>query len=122
MRVRAYFNKHIIPSFAEGVSENIEYSKDNIYVVVKDITHTKEAREYIKGLKETEEAMVVKVEADVFGKLPKDIEAKDRMFIFGKEWRVDSVNKKIDNQKAANMIARNENLFDRYSSRVVVLR
>jgi hypothetical protein len=122
MRVRAYYNKHIIPSYAEQVDDSIRYASDDLYILVKDITKTKQALEIIKGLKEAEVKMVVQLENDKFQNTPIDIEPKDRMYIFGKPYIVDSVQEVIENDRLANKVAKNPRLYYRYTTKVIVLK
>lgn len=121
MRVRAYYNEYIKPKSAEEITNNIEYFSDNIPIMITDITKSKEGKEFIKGLKDVEIKIVAKIERDIYDAVTNDVKVKDRVFIFGKEYRVIAVDEIIDNEKFARKIARNSNLYDKYVKKVVIL-
>ncbi|NLZ87828.1 MAG: hypothetical protein GX912_12720 [Gammaproteobacteria bacterium] len=121
MEIRAYYQKHIIPEYAEEIESGLKFSPEKYPVLVYDITETKFGKEVIKGLKEVNVKMVVKVKNDTFQSMPVDIEKRDILWIFGKRRNIESIELKITDQKFANIVARNNELFERYAERVLVL-
>lgn len=121
MRVRAYYNTYIKPLNAELIDDKLMFSNDDIPIIVKDITKTNEEKEYIKGLKEDEYRLSVVVENDTFDKTTNIIKVKDRVFIYGEEYRVKNVIEKITDPKFSNKIARSPHLYNRYVKKVLIL-
>lgn len=121
MRIRAYYNEYIEPSNAEMISGSTYYRDEDIPIIITDITNTKQSQEFIKGLKQVDYEIVGKVENDVYDNLIQDIKVKDRVFVFGKEYRVKRVEETITNKKFANKVARNPNLYERYKTKIIVL-
>lgn len=122
MRIRAFYNEYIIPTTAEQIGRSVEFFEEDIPIMLTDVTKTKQGIEIVKGLKDVENIIVATVERDVYDAIPNDIKVKDRVFMFGKEYRVLKIDEIIDNQKFANKIARNPELYQRYVKKVIVLK
>lgn len=122
MRIRAYYNAYIEPKTAEGIGTSVEFFEDNIPIILKNITKKREGIEIIKGLKDVENTIVATVERDTYDQIQNDIKVKDRVFIYGKEYRVLKIDEIVDNEKYANKIARNPKLYNRYVKKVLILR
>lgn len=121
MRIRAYYNKYIKPKTAEDIKMGVEFGEEKFNLILFDITNTAEAKEVFKGLKENNYKMVAKAVKDTFQFLDLDIKNKDRVIMLGKEYRVQKVEYKITNQRHANMVAKNNLLFNKYAELYLVL-
>jgi hypothetical protein len=121
MRVRAFYQEYIIPNFAEEVNEKLSYREDLIPIMLYDLTQTNEVKEYIKGLKSDEYSLVVKLANDKYEEINNTVKVRDKLWIFGKEYRVKKVDERIINEKFVNKIARNNALYNRYVEKVLIL-
>lgn len=122
MKVRAFLKTYIIPDYAEDVRNGLDYAEDLIPIMITDLTNTKDSKEFFKGLKQEEVSKVVKVEKDKFDNMIIEIKPYDIIIIFGQEYQVVKVDERITNERFASKIARNNNLYDRYVERMVVLK
>ena len=86
-----------------------------------DLTQTNEVKEYIKGLKSDEYSLVVKLANDKYEEVNNTVKVRDKIWIFGKEYRVKKVDERIINEKFVNKIARNNALYNRYVEKVLIL-
>jgi hypothetical protein len=121
MRVRAFYQEYIIPNFAEEVNDKLSYREDLIPIMLYDLTQTNEVKEYIKGLKSDEYSLVVKLANDKYEEINNTVKVRDKLWIFGKEYRVKKVDERIINEKFVNKIARNNALYNRYVEKVLIL-
>jgi hypothetical protein len=121
MRVRAFYQEYIIPNFAEEVNDKLSYREDLIPVMLYDLTQSNEVKEYIKGLKSDEYSLVVKLANDKYEEINNTVKVRDKLWIFGKEYRVKKVDERIINEKFVNKIARNNALYNRYVEKVLIL-
>lgn len=121
MRVRAFYQEYIIPNFAEEVNDKLSYREDLIPIMLYDLTQSNEVKEYIKGLKSDEYSLVVKLANDKYEEVNNTVKARDKLWIFGKEYRVKKVDERIINEKFVNKIARNNALYNRYVEKVLIL-
>jgi hypothetical protein len=121
MRVRAFYQEYIIPNFAEEVNEKLSYREDLIPIMLYDLTQSNEVKEYIKGLKSDEYSLVVKLANDKYEEINNTVKVRDKLWIFGKEYRVKKVDERIINEKFVNKIARNNALYNRYVEKVLIL-
>jgi hypothetical protein len=121
MRIRAFYQEYIIPNFAEEVNDKLSYREDLIPIMLYDLTQTNEVKEYIKGLKSDEYSLVVKLANDKYEEINNTVKVRDKLWIFGKEYRVKKVDERIINEKFVNKIARNNALYNRYVEKVLIL-
>jgi hypothetical protein len=121
MRVRAFYQEYIIPNFAEEVNDKLSYREDLIPIMLYDLTQSNEVKEYIKGLKSDEYSLVVKLANDKYEEINNTVKVRDKLWIFGKEYRVKKVDERIINEKFVNKIARNNALYNRYVEKVLIL-
>lgn len=122
MKVLVKYIESKIPRNAESVLSGVEYFNEEVPIRAELIESKKEIKENIQGIKEIGDIKLLRVLRDTFEYNQVKFKPRDKIILFGKEYIIDSVVEKITNEKHANFVANNPQLYERYVERMLVLK